>query len=116
MTEADILASTYDDICTVYRTVKKIDKYGESIFKEDTIYENIICALSFSSGGKINQSKSTAITVSDYQLFVRPEIDIQANDKVVVTRLQKEIVFVVGLSDYHVSHNSILLSLKKEEV
>lgn len=64
MTEADILASTYDDICTVYRTAKSIDKHGESIFKEAIIYENIICGLSFSSGGKIHQSKSTATTVT----------------------------------------------------
>lgn len=34
MTEADILATTYDDTCTVYRPFKKVLESGETAFQD----------------------------------------------------------------------------------
>lgn len=49
MTEADILAMTYDDSCTVYRPGKVTLPSGESVFKKGLegrmVYEDIIEAL-----------------------------------------------------------------------
>ncbi len=119
MSEADILELTYYDICSVYRRCKVVSEVGESIFQDDLVYENIACGLSVSSvgsTGKITQSKSTAITSADYQLFVRPEVDILPNDVVVITRFSKQITCIAGLSTCYISHNHIPLKLKDEVV
>ena len=50
MTEAQILAKTYQDNLTVKRKQHTVAKSGESVFKEVLIYENIPCALSQSGG------------------------------------------------------------------
>ncbi len=119
MSEADILALTYTDLCTVYRPFKTAKPNGESIFKNGlegkVIYENILCALSSPSGGKLQQNKSTATTPTDYLLFVRPEVDIQPNDTVAVTRLGKQIILTAGLADRQPSHNNVPMKLRKEK-
>ncbi len=118
MSEADILALTYTDLCTVYRPFKEVKPNKESIFKNGLegklVYGNIPCALSSPSGGKLQQSKSTATTPTDYLLFVRPEIEIQPNDTVVVTRLGKEFILTAGLADRQPSHNNVPMKLRKE--
>ncbi len=54
MTEADILALTYQDSCWVYRPQKTTLPSGESVFQKGLdgrqVYENIPCALSSPSG------------------------------------------------------------------
>lgn len=119
MSEADILASTYEDKCTIYRPFKDVLPSGESVFKKDLsgkkIYETPIeCALSSQSGGKINQTKTTAKTPTDYCLFTRPEIDIQPNDYLVIEHLGKTIVSIAGLPDRQTSHNNVPLKMDKE--
>ncbi|MDO4314647.1 MAG: hypothetical protein Q4C45_02640 [Oscillospiraceae bacterium] len=117
MTEADILATTYTDTCTVYRPYKAELPSGESRFLKgldgDRVYEDIPCALSTPSGGKLAQSKSTARVDTDYLLFVRPEVDIQPGDTVLVTRLGKQTEAVAGLAERHPSHNNVPLKLAR---
>lgn len=49
MTEADILATTYEDTVTVYRAFKDTLPGGESVFKSGldgkVVYEDVECAL-----------------------------------------------------------------------
>ncbi len=121
MTEADILATTYEDKCTIYRPFKDTLPSGESIFKKGAegrrVYEiEIECALSSQSGGKLNQTASTAKTPTEYCLFTRPEIDIQPNDYLVIQHLQKKITALAGLPDRQPSHNNVPLKLDKEVV
>lgn len=117
MTEADILAMTYGDTCAVYRPGKQKQPNGETVFHKGTagrpVYEGIPCALSRPSGGKLQQGQITASVDTDYSLFVRPEVDIQAGDTVVVRRLGREYVTVAGLAQTHPSHNNIPLKLAK---
>ena len=79
MTEADILATTYEDTVTVYRAFKDTLPGGESVFKSGldgkVVYEDVECALSTHTGGKLQQSKSTAKTETTFCLFTRPEVD-----------------------------------------
>lgn len=120
MTEADILATTYEDKVTVYRAFKDILPKGESIFKSGVegriVYEDVECALSTHTGGKLEQSESTAKTDTTFCLFTRPEIDIQANDFLVVMHLGKKIEAVAGFPDRMKSHNNIPVRLDKEIV
>lgn len=119
MSEADILALTYEDSCTVYRPFQEKKETGESIFKNGLegkrVYENIPCSLSSFSGGKLQRGKPTSGVAVEYQLFVRPEIDIQANDTIVVTRLGKEVLLIAGVAEHFVSHSNIPVSRKEDK-
>ena len=119
MSEADILASTYTDACTVYRPQKVEQPSGESVFKKglegQVVYKDIPCALSSPAGGKLSQSKTTASVDTDFSLFVRPEVDIQPGDTVRVVRLGKAFVCGAGLAERHPSHNNIPLKLQNDK-
>lgn len=120
MTEADILAMTYDDRCSVFRAAKETLPSGESVFHSGTdgmpVYTDIPCALSSPSGGKLTRSPSTASVPTDYVLFTRPEIEIKPNDTVVVTHLGLDLVLYAGLAMRYPSHIQLPLKLKKEMV
>lgn len=117
MTEADILATTYEDKVTVYRAFKDILPNKESIFRigpdGKKVYEEIECALSTHTGGKLEQSKSTARTETTFCLFTRPEVDIWENDFLVIMHLGKQIEAVAGFPDRQPSHNNIPVRLDK---
>lgn len=82
MTEADILATTYDDKVTVYRPFKDTKPNGESIFRSGPngkkIYEGMTCALSTHTGGKLHPEDKISIFVliNDLPKFMlaNPEI------------------------------------------
>ena len=111
MTEADILATTYEDTVTVYRAFKDTLPGGESVFKSGldgkVVYEDVECALSTHTGGKLQQS---------FCLFTRPEVDIQTNDFLVITHFGKKIEAVAGFPECMKSHNNIPVKLDKETV
>lgn len=115
MTEADILATTYFDLVTVYRPFKEVLESGESVFKSGEegrkVYEDIKCALSTKTGGKLFQSNSVAVIDADYILFVRPEVEIEPNDFLIVKVKNKEIKLIAGKIDYKESHNNIPVRL-----
>lgn len=120
MTEADILAATYEDSVTVYRAYKTTLPNGESVFLEGAngkvIAENEPCAMSSQSGGNIEQSNSIARADTAYCLFTRPELDIQANDFLVIEHLKKTVEAVAGFPDRLSSHNNIPIKLDKSIV
>lgn len=122
MTEADILATTYEDKVTVYRAFKDTLPNGESVFRTDLegkkVYEEIECALSTHTGGKLEQSSSTAKAETTFCLFTRPEIDIQPNDFLVITHfpMGKQIEAVAGFPEHMKSHNNIPIRLGKDIV
>ena len=115
MNEADLLATTYNDTCTVYRPGKVVLPSGESVFKKglegQVVYENIPCALSSPTGGKLAKGQATAKVDTDFLLFVRPEVDTQAGDTVLVTRLGKQTAGLAGLPDRQLSQNNSPLKL-----
>lgn len=117
MTEADILAMTYTDTCTVYRPCKKELPSGESVFKNglegEVVYQDIPCSLSSPSGGKLQRQKPVITSEVDYILFVRPEIEIQKTDTVEVLQLGRKILVEVGRGGYYSSHNQYPANLAK---
>lgn len=120
MTEADILAATYDDCCNVYRPVINTLETGESTFLDGLdgrrIYKDIPCAFTRPSGGKLNRTGTVAHTPTDYRLFTRPEIDIQPGDTLEITQLGKVTVAQAGLPDRKPSHNNVPLILDSDTV
>lgn len=78
MTEADILATTYEDTVTVYRAFKDTLPGGESVFKSGldgkVVYEDVECCIVYTYRWKAAQSKSTAKTETTFCLFTRPEL------------------------------------------
>lgn len=84
--EADILASTYLDRCTITR---KSGTFKDDFTKQSrqltvTAEEDIPCSLSTAKGGSIGFSGGHGSYQSGYTLFCRPETDIQAGDQIAV--------------------------------
>ncbi|MEY8355254.1 hypothetical protein AALB39_18120 [Lachnospiraceae bacterium 54-53] len=117
MTEADILAMTYGDTCTVYRPYKEDLPGGETVFKKGlegkVMYPGIPCALSSPSGGKLYRKKPVFEADMDYLLFVRPEVDIQKTDTVEVLQEGHRILVEAGRGGYYSSHNQYPVKLAK---
>jgi len=120
MSEADILASTYDDLCTVYRPTKDVLPSGETVFRTSLegriVHKDIPCALAKHSGGKIQRSPSTAVTPTEYSVFTRPEIDIQAGDTLEIVQLGKTVIAIAGRAERHRSHNNVPVELRGDTV
>ena len=120
MTEADILALTYTDRCIVFRPVKQVLPSGETVFQEglegQVVYAETPCALSSPSGGKLKQGRPVARVETAYILFVRPEVDIQPGDTVVVYHERRRYEAVAGLGMYYPSGGQVPLKLDKDTV
>lgn len=111
MSEADVLAATYDDLCDVYRTGLVKLKSGETRPMENQqIYSGVPCALARPSGGKAKQAPGVMQATAEYSLFIRPEIDIMKGDRVVVTRLGRTEEYIAGQAAHEPSHNNVPLS------
>lgn len=120
MTEADILALTYEDTVTVYRAFKDRLPSGETVFKKkeegQAVYKNVPCSLSSHTGGVLNRELPAGSTPAQYSLFVRPEVEIEPNDYLAIIHRGRCTTALAGLADRQSSHNNIPLILNKERV
>ena len=111
MTEADILALTYEDLVDIYRpTLKKLEN-GETRqlggLEGEVVAIAVPCALAKHSGGKYTQGQATASAPTEYSVFTRPEVDVRAGDTLVVTHLGRREILLAGRPDRHSSHNNV---------
>ena len=87
--EADVLAATYGDACTVYRPVKRMLPNLETVIRDgldgEIVMSGVPCALSSPSGGKLQHGEATSDVKTDYLLFTRPEVDIRPGDTVLLS-------------------------------
>jgi hypothetical protein len=107
--ERQIIETTYEDTATVYRhqtiTVGNIDKT-----KELLIYKDIICALSQKQLNNTNQTIANNEIDYSSKLFVSPDIDILAGDKIDVMRCGYVYKFEsAGEPFRYATHQEILL-------
>lgn len=116
MTEADILAGTYDDLCSVYRPCKSLSTDGETEQEWQLIYADLPCSLSRPSGGRRQREQPVAKAGVDYTLFVRPELEILPGDLLEVRQQGRVIKGVVGRAFFYSSHNEIPITLVKERL
>lgn len=119
MNEADILASTYEDLCTIYRPFKDtLPETGESVFLSGlngkVIYSNVPCALSSPSGGKAKKTDTVVKSDVEYILFYCPDVNIQVGDTVLILHLGRKYQVLAGEAEYYKSHNQ--LSIRKEAI
>lgn len=117
MSEADILAATYHDKCTITRksgTVKD-ESTKQSRQETVTVDQNVPCALSTARGGSINFSEGHGGYHSGYTLFCRPDVDIEAGDRLlVVTKAGRSYELWAGRPDtFAGSHTETPLSEEK---
>lgn len=92
MNEANILAATYHDRCAITRPGSEIK---DPITKQTSqtlvvVAQDIPCALSSSTGGSIGFTGGYGSYHSGYTLFTRPEVDIRAGDRLLVTTAAKQ--------------------------
>lgn len=87
MKEADILAATYEDNCTISRNGDAVKDPVTRQSRQETVIvaRDIPCALSTATGGSIQFSEGHGGYHSGYTLFCRPEVDIEAGDQLRVT-------------------------------
>lgn len=105
--EADILEATYDHRAVVSRPMKKrglIDAFQEAV-----VYEDLPCAVSFSKVGEDSPTDSTQGVGYVATLFVRPEVEIYAGDRILCTIYGAKRRFVAGEGSRYLSHHEIPL-------
>lgn len=85
MNEKEILARTYKDSLTVYRSQMTIDEETkESITKEVLIYDSAKCALSLSNNSAPDREDFTSKVENEHKLFTMPDIEMLSGDKAVI--------------------------------
>lgn len=116
MTERDILESTYTDTCTIKRHMEVETEWGETKLVETIVYENVKCAMSKKSISSNNTTQTVSSNNIQYvvMLFISPNIEVLAGDKVFVLHQNKTYDFDAGEGFYYSSHAEIPL-LKEDE-
>ncbi|MDO5096505.1 MAG: hypothetical protein Q4D65_08080 [Peptostreptococcaceae bacterium] len=113
MNEADILATTYNHTCTVIRPAPVANSHFDD-FEMREIYQDVACAVSFTKGSFQGQSDTTQSIQYAAILFVRPEIQILAGDRITARTEGIEIDFLAGEGMHYPSHNEIPLIRKDD--
>lgn len=112
--EADIIAETYYHTAKVFRPTPVIDKLGFDDFKDELVYDDIPCAVSFTSGSTENITDTTQPINYIGVLFARPEIDIKAGDWIVADVLGHKREFRAGEGIVYQSHIEVPLIRKDD--
>jgi hypothetical protein len=113
MIDAQILETTYFDICTIKRKEKAKDpETGVTITKEVTISKDIRCALSKKDSQVMNQTEVGSLSYT-HLLFTGPNVDILAGDSVDVTSFGITETFIASKPFRYSSHKEVYLTLKE---
>lgn len=112
--EAEILASTYYHKAKVYRAVEAKDELGFDSFKDELVYDDLACAISFSSGSSENISDTTQPIQYIATLFARPDVEIKAGDWIVADVLGHIYEFRAGEGVVYQSHIEVPLVRKDD--
>ena len=108
MTEAEILASTYEHTADIQRPVMVADG-NLDYFELQTVHANIPCAVSFRQGSTQGETETTQPIRYIATLFVMPNVEVLAGDKVVATIMGRQREFKAGEGVYYPSHAAIPL-------
>lgn len=109
--EADLLAETYWHTAFVTRP-KKVKDGARTEFEDVAVYRDLPCAVSFTGGSTTGESDT--VQRIDYMavLFVRPEVDIHAGDKVIADVYGYRYEFLAGECARFISHVEVPLIRK----
>lgn len=112
--EADIIAETYYHTAKVLRPTPSEDELGFDSFNNEVVYDDIPCAISFTSGSTENITDTTQPINYIATLFARPEIDIKAGDWIVSDVLGHKREFRAGEGVVYQSHIEVPLIRKDD--
>lgn len=117
MTEAEILAESYEDLCIIERYQDREDP-DTGLTEQDygPIHEGkLICALSQTLNPNhlavVEGSGNINVTIEEQKLFLMPGITIKKGDRITVTQSTSHVsVFYASKPFYYPSHTEIKLS------
>lgn len=111
MNEADILATTYFDTCTIKRAVRV--KNG-AITREEmqAVYSAIPCAVSSSSGSANGKNDEYQQIEYEDLLYTRPDIEVRAGDRVEAVVGGDSCIYEAGQGRRYSSHRQTPLKRK----
>ena len=106
--EADILAQTYYHTATIKRSIHSTRNFLDE-YVEQTVYEDIPCAISFTQGSNDDITDTTQPIRYIAKLFARPEIEVKEGDIVLADVLGHEYEFRAGEGYPYQSHIEVPL-------
>ena len=113
MIDAQILETTYFDICTIKRKEKAKDpNTGVTTTKEVIKSKDVKCALSKKDSQVMNQAEIGNLSYT-HLLFTGPNVDILAGDSVDVTSFGITETFIASKPFKYSSHKEVYLALKE---
>lgn len=115
MTEADIIASLYEDEMIIWRKQEFETDTGVTDFEPKKVYDYPIkCAVDADNIPSIGDTE-TANIVAVYTLTCRPDVDLKIGDKLVITFAGKKVrTFIAGDPFlYQSSHLETPITLKE---
>ncbi|WP_027701818.1 hypothetical protein [Metaclostridioides mangenotii] len=97
MTEADIIATTYEDEMIIWRKQEFEDDAGVTDSEPEKVYDTPIkCAVDTDNVPAIGDTE-TANIVEIYTLTCRPDVDLKIGDKLEITFGNKRVrTFIAG--------------------
>ena len=106
-----VVEKLYDDVCTVYEY--KPYKIGNlTKHREEILYADIPCRLSYSSSPDNTQSDAAAATTQSIKLFINPAYNIPSGCKIEVTHKGSKTDYSAsGQPKLYISHQEIELTL-----
>lgn len=95
MTEREAIECTYEDTCRICRRTSVTDPVTRQQRQTEVIIADTVrCALSKSSGSRLQFGDGNATVSGQPILFAAPEADIIAGDKIVITNAAGQVVTV----------------------
>lgn len=111
--ERKAIEMTYDDTCEVIRSIEKEIGYITKQ-EEQTVYTAVPCALS--TGNSSTRQTETVNNIEyDVKIFLAPEIEIKAGDKIVVDRLGKRKIKYKNVGEPAIYETHQELMAKRED-
>lgn len=113
--ERAVIEMTYEDTASVFRTDPKTGANNITKAVPEVIYNEIICALSYTGGDKSEQEKAQNEVDYDAVIFAAPDLLILPGDTVTLKRFgrdnpssQRILLFTVaGRPDVFATHQQI---------
>lgn len=111
MKEADILATTYFDTCTIKRAAKVKDG---AITREEmrAVYSAIPCAVSSNSGSANGKNDEYQPIEYEDLLYTRPDVEVRAGDRVEAVVGGDSCIYEAGQGRRYPSHRQTPLKRK----
>lgn len=109
-----VIESTYQDVCNIveYQKIRDID--GSTKFQEVTVLTDIPCRISFRTQNPTDETESASGAKKEIELFISPDLKINAGSKIIVTHLNETINYKsAGVPSTYTTHQQIILELFK---